>query len=142
MNTQASRIPPPVILTAYDCWGLLETEEVARVAWTAPEGVAIVPVNYAVAEGSLWFRTQPYSALGRQCGGGRVAVEVDQLDRTDRSAWSVVVVGTAESVAPEDVPDRATQMQVWASGPRSMFVRVEPIEVTGRRIWGREPADG
>jgi uncharacterized protein len=126
----------PAILTAYDCWGLLETEEIARIAWVGPDGVAVVPVNYTVADGALWFRTQPYTALGRQCGGGRVAVEVDRLDRESRSAWSVVVRGRAESVDAADVPDQVMEMRVWPAGPRTLFVRVEPIEVTGRRVSG------
>jgi uncharacterized protein len=135
-------MPPPVVLTGYDCWGLLEEEEIARIAWAGPEGVAIVPVNYTVADGALWFRTQPYTALARQCGGGRVAVEVDHLDRPTLSAWSVVVIGTAERVPTADVPDNLIGMEVWASGPRSLFIRVTPTEVSGRRLWGRaDPHD-
>lgn len=127
---------PTAVLTGYDCWALLEQEDVARVAWTGPDGVAIVPVNYAIADGSLWFKTQPYSALARQCAGGRVAVEVDHLDREARSAWSVVVAGTAERV--EDwVPPEVAAMDVWPSGPRNLVIRVNAIEVTGRRLWGR-----
>jgi uncharacterized protein len=139
MNSQTSKIATPVIMTAYDCWALLETEEVARIAWAGPDGVSIVPVNYVVADGALWFRTQPYSALGRQCDGRRLAVEVDHLDRTHRSAWSVVIVGTAEDVDPRDVPGALMEMPIWAAGPRSLFVRIEPIEVSGRRIWGQVP---
>jgi uncharacterized protein len=127
---------PPAELLAYDCWRLLETEEIARVAWAGPDGVTIVPVNYTVSDGSLWFRTQPYTALARQCTGGRVAVEVDRLDRTSREAWSVVVTGTAERVAAEEVPDSVGEMPVWAAGSRTFFVRVAPVEVTGRRLWG------
>ncbi|MBB3040221.1 pyridoxamine 5'-phosphate oxidase family protein [Nocardioides sp. LMS-CY] len=140
MNTTMPT-PPPVVLTGYDCWGLLEDEEIARIAWSSPDGVAIVPVNYAVADGALWFRTQLYTALARQCAGGRVAVEVDHLDRRSRSAWSVVVVGTAERVPPQEVPDSVIGMEVWAPGPRSLFIRVTPIEVTGRRLWGRPAPD-
>lgn len=134
MNGPDSRTSSPAILTAYDCWGLLETEEVARVAWTAPYGVAVVPVNYTVADGALWFRTQPYSALGRQCDGGRVAVEVDQIDRAERAGWSVVVAGTAHLVPPDEVPVEVIEMRTWAPGVRNLFVRIEPVEVSGRRI--------
>lgn len=129
--------PPPAMLTAYDCWGLLEHDEVARVAWTGPDGVAIVPVSYLVADGALWFRTQPYTALARQCVGGRVAVEVDHLERSNRTAWSVVVIGTAEPVPVDEVPEPVASMEVWVPGPRSFFIRVTPIEVTGRRVRGR-----
>lgn len=140
MNT-AVPTPPPSVLSSSDCWRLLQDEEVARIAWAGPDGVAIVPVNYALAEGGLWFRTQPYTALARQCSGGRVAVEVDHLDRRERSAWSVVVTGTAERVPAPEVPDTLAGMEVWAPGPRSLFVRVTPLEVSGRRLWGSRGAE-
>jgi hypothetical protein len=64
-------------LSAYDCWGLLDSEEIGRVAWQGREGVAIVPVNYTVADGSgrparlasgnrpLFIRVEPVDATGR-----------------------------------------------------------------------------
>ncbi|GAA4381868.1 pyridoxamine 5'-phosphate oxidase family protein [Nocardioides caricicola] len=127
-------IPSPAILTAYDCWRLLEHEEIARVAWATGDTAAVVPVNFTVVDGALWFRVHPSSALGQQCRGGRVAVEVDHLDGSDRSAWSVVVQGTAQPVDIHDVPDQAMEIRLWPAGPFSMFVRVEPDEVTGRRL--------
>lgn len=131
---QSLGIPSPAILTAYDCWGLLETQEIARIAWATTDGVAVVPVNYTVVDGALWFRAQSSSALGRQCQGGRVTVEVDHLDRADRAAWSVVVTGRAEPVDIHDVPDQAMEMRLWPAGAYSLFVRVEPDDVTGRRL--------
>lgn len=132
--TPTSRPPSPAILTAYDCWGLLETEEVARIAWASPAGAAIAPVNYTVVDGCLWFRTQPDSALGRQCTGERIAVEIDHVDREARTGWSVVVVGTAQRVEVEHVPDAVMELRVWPADARSLHVRVDPIQVTGRRL--------
>lgn len=135
MTSQASRVPSPATLTAYDCWRLLETEDVARVAWVTDDGgAAVVPVNYIVGDGAVWFRTQPYSQLGRQCGGGRILLEVDHVDRDEHTAWSVVVSGTADLVPTEDVPDDVMEMRLWAPGTRNLFVRLEPIEVSGRRL--------
>ena len=139
MNT-STPTPPPAVLTGYDCWQLLPTEQIARIAWAGPAGVSIVPVNYTVADGALWFRTQPHTALAQQCDGGRVAVEVDHLDRDTQDAWSVVVVGTAERVSAPGVPDTVGEMPVWAPGPRALFIRVTPADVTGRRISGRPSA--
>ena len=129
-------------LVAYDCWTLLEQAEIARVAWQGPDGVAIVPVNYAVVDGGLWFRTDPGSALARQCEGRRVVVEVDRIDSTTRGGWSVVVAGVAELVDAMDVPDMLVGMQIWPSGPRSLFIRVDAAEVSGRRLWGLRPTVG
>jgi uncharacterized protein len=137
VTTPHSGTRPPAVLTAYDCWQLLSTEEIARVAWLGPDGVAIVPVTYVVADRALWFRIQPYSELGRQGKGGRVAVEADHLDRATKSAWSVVVIGTTRLVDPGDAPDEVLHLDTWIPGPRSLVVRVDPVEVTGRRLWGR-----
>lgn len=126
-------------LVAYDCWNLLDKAEIARVAWQGPAGVAIVPVNYAVVAGALWFRTDPSSALARECDGQRVAVEVDEVDRETRAGWSVVVAGVAEVVDTLDAPEMLMDMRIWPSGPRSVFVRVDAAEVTGRKLWGVGP---
>lgn len=121
-------------LTAYECWGLLDTEEIARVAWHGRDGVAIVPVNYAVADGSLWFRTSPHSTLGRECVGQTLAIEIDHIDRATQSAWSVVISGVGELADLAEVPDVLPDLRVWPSGNRPLFIRVEPADVTGRKL--------
>jgi nitroimidazol reductase NimA-like FMN-containing flavoprotein (pyridoxamine 5'-phosphate oxidase superfamily) len=123
-----------VELTAYECWGLLDSEEIARVAWNRREGVAIVPVNYTVADGSLWFRTSPYSALGSECAGQRLAIEIDHIEAATLSGWSVVVSGVGELVSATEVPDTMVDLGVWPSGSRPLFIRVEPATVTGRKL--------
>jgi hypothetical protein len=127
-------------LSASECWQLLESEEIARVAWNGPHGVALVPVNYTVVDGALWFRTNAYSALGRECRGQRIAVEVDHIDRESHGGWSVVVIGETEVVDAEDLPDMLVDFRVWPAGHRALFVRVDAVEVTGRRLVPRAPA--
>lgn len=129
-------------LTAYDCWGLLAEAELARVAWQGPDEIGLVPVNYAVVDGALWLRTEPDSALAREAGDGPVVIEVDHVDPAAQAGWSVVVRGTAELVDALDVPDMLVEMRVWPGGDHSLFVRVEPSRVTGRRLWGDPPAEG
>jgi hypothetical protein len=121
-------------LPAYECWGLLDSEEIARVAWQGRDGVAIVPVNYTVADGSLWFRTSPYSTLGRECAGQRLAIEIDHIDHAAQSAWSVVVSGIGELVDAAEVPDILADLRVWPSGNRPLFIQVESVDVTGRKL--------
>lgn len=121
-------------LLAYDCWSLLAEAEIARVAWQGGDGIALVPVNYTVGEGAIWFRVDPESALARECDGQQVVVEVDRVDAESRTAWSVVVVGIAHMVDEIDVPDTLIEMRVWPGGPRRRFVRVEPDRLTGRRL--------
>lgn len=123
-----------VELLAFDCWQLLESGEIARVAWNASRGLAVVPVNYVVADGALWFRTEPYGELARGGSGQPVVVEVDSLDPVTRSGWSVLVRGLVELVDTELAPARLAELRVWPTGSRSTFLRVRPDEITGRRL--------
>lgn len=122
-------------LVAYDCWNLLEDADIARIAWQSAGGIGLVPVNYAVADGALWFRTDKESVLARECGGQDVVIEVDQVDSETGSGWSVVVKGAAELIDVRDVPETLVELRVWAGGPRTLFIRIEPVQVTGRRVW-------
>jgi uncharacterized protein len=127
-------------LSAYDYWALLESEEIARIAWIGREGVAVVPVNYTLGAGALWCRTSPDTALARECGGERIVIEVDHLEPATRSGWSVVVSGVAELVDAADVPEMQADLYVWPAGARSLFVRVEPVDVTGRKLLTAPPS--
>src|SRR5688572_3607376 len=51
----------PVELTVSECLGLLGGGVVGRVALSTRLGPRIVPVNYAMYDGAIIFRTSPYS---------------------------------------------------------------------------------
>jgi hypothetical protein len=122
-------------LAPYECWQLLDQPvRIARIVWTVDGAAAIVPVNYAVADGSLWFRTTPASRLAQECPGRQVLVEIDSLDPVARSGWSVIVTGKAESVDALEVPDILGGLQVWPRGDRPLFLRVTAEHVSGRRL--------
>lgn len=121
-------------LTPYDCWALLAGVQVGRVAWSRPQGPAVVPVNLTLLEGALWVRTTPDAALVRETIGQPVSIEVDEIDVTTRSGWSVLVLGTAELVVDQDVPEHLHVLDVWPAGPHLAYVRVSPTQLTGRRL--------
>ena len=122
-------------LLAYDCWNLIEGADLARVAWQGAEGIRLVPVNYAVADGAVWFRTDHDSALARECGDQSVVLEIDDVDDETATAWSVVIVGNVRLYDAADAPVTLGELGVWASGPHTTYARVEPVQVTGRRLW-------
>jgi hypothetical protein len=69
-------------LSEYECWQLVSgagPSGIARVVWAGPDGAAVVPVNYAVADGALWFQTSFDSRLARECRDQRVLVELDRV---------------------------------------------------------------
>ena len=71
-------------LDVRECRELLAGGEVGRVALCTAAGPQIVPVSYVVDGASVVFRTTPYGVLGRNASRGRVAFEVDEVDRVSR----------------------------------------------------------
>lgn len=127
-------------LDASECRELLAGGEVGRVALCTAAGPQIVPVTYVVDGASVVFRTTPYGVLGRNVSRGRVAFEVDEVDRHSRVGWSVVATGRASVI--EDPAEVALirafrDPQPWAEGSRLLYVRLVWDSLTGRRVRGR-----
>lgn len=128
MNTHA--------LTRTECLELLGETGVGRVAFTGASGPQIYPVNYLVDNETVVVRTAPYTRLAEHATG-QLAFEVDDLHPESLRGWSVLVVGSS---LPVDDPDeaatlrRSERLQPWADGPRNLFLRITPREITGRRI--------
>jgi hypothetical protein len=139
MDDKPHTIQPRLVeLSPYECWQLLDHQfRIARVVWTVDGAAAIVPVNYTVADGALWFQTTPESRLATECPDRQVLVEVDSVDPAALSGWSVIVTGVAERVDALDVPDILGSLQVWPRGHRPVFIRVAADRLTGRRLQSR-----
>lgn len=123
---------------------LLEQSQVGRIGYSGRYGLVILPVNYKVIDQTIVFRTDPAGALGEDLrtgipgAGYKVAFEVDELDAATRTGWSVLVQGTVRHV--EDEAERAglagAGLDPWAGGQRSLYLRITPTAVTGRRLGG------
>jgi uncharacterized protein len=123
-------------LDSAECLELLTSKKVGRVAWCGGKGPQVLPVNYAVVDGEIYFRTSPHSQLARALYESQVAFEVDEIDDFLETGWSVLVVGEANhhndsSDLPPAVEDRP---RPWAPGVRNLYVRITPSEITGRRL--------
>ena len=127
----------PVELSYAKCLELLSAGDLGRAAVSTPDGPHIVPVNYAVFEESVVFRTTPWSVLGSQPPGALMAFEVDVADHERQLGWSVVARGRAGVV---DDPAELTAIRSfwdprpWAGGVRPVYVRLPRRELTGRRL--------
>jgi uncharacterized protein len=120
------------ILTENECVGLLESEQVGRVALSIGALPAIFPVNYQMLGGDIIFRTGEGVKRRAALMGAVVGFEVDRIDPAKRQGWSVLVVGMATEMTGE-VPQSLT-ISPWAAGERSHWVRVRPEFISGRRI--------
>jgi hypothetical protein len=62
---------------------------------------------------------------------------VDRIDEAFSEGWSVLVRGPARAVTDPDEAARLDEQAYttpWAGGPRDLWLRIEPVAVTGRRI--------
>ncbi|MFJ4467447.1 helix-turn-helix domain-containing protein [Streptomyces sp. NPDC089424] len=126
-------------LSAAECRTLIGMHGVGRIAVPTSAGPAIVPVNYSVVDQKIAFRTAP-GTTPWQARGKLIAFEVDRIDDAFSQGWSVLVRGHAQAVSDPDevrrLEERAYSMP-WAGGRRDVWVRIDPVAVTGRRIESR-----
>jgi len=124
------------VLSAIECFDLLEPGGIGRVGIAAEDGVIILPVNYAVRGQAIIYRTAPDTLLALHVNT-QVSFEVDQCDETLHEGWSVLVQGHAHEVTDEHQVQQiedTTHLKPWAPGARDVYVRLAPTEISGRRI--------
>jgi len=131
-------------LTRAECFELLASEHLGRVAVVDDRGPVVFPVNFVLDRHTVVFRTGAGAKLSAASLGRRVSFEVDHADTAAHTGWSVLVRGEAVEVTDraELARLRALPLQAWAPGARGHYVRILPAALTGRRIAapGRGPA--
>ena len=124
------------LLDEDQCLSLLASGTVGRVGVTVGALPAIFPVNFALSDGAVVFRTGSGTKLAAATDQAVVAFEVDDWQPLEHAGWSVLAVGRASVVEdPEEIAVlRHLPLAPWAPGLREHFVKM-PIEfVSGRRI--------
>jgi nitroimidazol reductase NimA-like FMN-containing flavoprotein (pyridoxamine 5'-phosphate oxidase superfamily) len=129
---------PVIELSLDECWDMLEADEFGRLAYRLVDEVHLVPINYAVDDRSLLFRTASGSKLLAAALHSDVALEIDWHD--DLAAWSVVARGQLRRL-PEDQLYRmdALPRQPWIPTLTYDVVELVPTAVTGRRFRLQRP---
>jgi uncharacterized protein len=114
-----------VELSRDECLELLGAMSVGRIAYTTDDGPRVLPVNYVMEGDGVIFRTVSDGEVLRDALETTCAFEIDQIDEFYQSGWSVLAVGRLRfGKIPEP----------WAAGPRSIFVRLPCMQLTGRRV--------
>ncbi len=122
-------------LSSGECMELLAAKHVGRVGLCSPKGPAIFPVNYKLHNNSVLFRTSAYSVMAGELNDATAAFEVDEIDEYLECGWSVLILGHAAHVTdPDGLPHRNDHPEPWARGIKSLFIQIDPIEITGRRV--------
>ena len=89
---------------------------------------------------SVVFRSAPGSKFYEGLGSGTAAFEIDGTDPVERTGWSVIIVGEAKEVTDPAEIERLEGFEIepWAPGLRTHWVRICATSVSGRRIIDRD----
>jgi nitroimidazol reductase NimA-like FMN-containing flavoprotein (pyridoxamine 5'-phosphate oxidase superfamily) len=147
-KTLESAGPVVELLDEAECLRLISAGGVGRIGYTGRFGPTVVPVNYALYQGTIVFRTGQHSPMGEDLRTGieyaesKVAFEIDEIRPVTREGWSILIQGSAHLADSE--PERASVIrsgvEAWPGGEKELFVRVIPTRITGRRIRSAGPA--
>jgi nitroimidazol reductase NimA-like FMN-containing flavoprotein (pyridoxamine 5'-phosphate oxidase superfamily) len=127
------------ILSTDECLDLLRSQTLGRVAVQIGDAPAILPVNYALLDDEVVFRSDPGTKLSAALMRTMVAFEIDDTDPATHAGWSVLVVGFSE-----EIRDRATRARVdalnlepWVTEGLDFVVHIRTRTITGRRLPAR-----
>lgn len=123
-------------LTKSECFELLASQQLGRIAVVDDRGPVVFPVNFVLDRHMVVFRTDEGTKLDAAGRAARIAFEVDGTDPATRTGWSVVVRGEAVEITdPAELARlRGLPLYPWAPGAKSRYVRILPASLTGRRI--------
>lgn len=122
------------ILSLTECWALMSSVSLGRLVTSVDGRPQIFPVNFAIQDRTVLFRTAEGTKLVSAAINHDVLFEVDQHDGVE--GWSVIVTGSARvqrSAEELDAADHAGLLS-WTAATKQHFVRIHPLNVTGRRF--------
>lgn len=131
---------PVSILPESECWNLLSSVSLGRLATCADGQIELFPVNFVVQDKTVLFRTAEGAKLVSAAMSSEVLFEADQYDA--EQGWSVIVRGKARSLRTDEEIERAEQaaLRPWVATVKQHYIRIRPQRVTGRRfVFGPEP---
>ncbi len=121
------------ILDDASCLGLLGTETVGRLGFSAQALPVILPVNYVLQHRTIVFSSESGEKLRAAEDRAVACFEIDSFDPLGHDGWSVLATGR---LAPVE-PDRAALLAAypiahWALRGERHFVEL-PIELLSAR---------
>ncbi|MGV0850759.1 pyridoxamine 5'-phosphate oxidase family protein [Mycolicibacterium phlei] len=125
---------PVTILPVSECWDLLSSVALGRLVTAVDGQPEVFPVNFAVQDRTILFRTAEGTKLVSAMINNNVLFEAD--DHTTTEGWSVIVKGSARTLRTDEEIAEAERAQLlpWVGTAKNHYVRIKPLNVTGRRF--------
>lgn len=135
-GSDAHQDPEPrvQVLSDEDCWEFFATARFARLA-TVDNGEAdITPLNIAVSDRRIYFKTAAGSKLTRLLLNPSVAVEADRVE--GGTAVSAVARGPARLLTDSEEIAEAEALDItpWLHTEKIEYVQIAPTQVSGRKF--------
>lgn len=131
------------VLDAHEAWQLLADASLGRLVTHFGGQLEIFPVNFAVQDRTVLFRTAEGTKLFTTLMSDEVLFEAD--GHNDESGWSVILRGGAHILnTAEEIhaADRAGLIP-WVATEKLRYVRITPTQLSARRFrFGPEPQHG
>jgi uncharacterized protein len=128
-------------LSESECWALLRTTSVGRLAVWVEDHPDIFPLNYAVDHGTVVFRSSAGTKVSAALSDSPVALEADGYDAEAAEVWSVVIRGNAEEIRGQDLIGTIDlPLFPWQAGDKGRFIRIVPTATSGRRFPIADPS--
>jgi len=138
---------------SYDeCIERLRSRCVGRLAVVVGHYPQVFPMNYRLDDNIIVLRADVGPVL-LAANHSNVGFQVDEVDPTNGSGWSVLVQGMAEDVSDrkgDAITERSKALGVdpWAPGEHQRIVRIIPARISGRRLaptdfgkWAKVPTE-
>lgn len=125
-----------MVLPRGQCLRLLRRTRVGRVVVNVDGVPAAFPVNFALLDDDILFRTAPGTKLSAALDGAVVGFEVDRIDPIFEAGWSVLIQGPSTVITDDGdlLRARRLHLRTWAPGEHPHFVRIRSESVSGRRF--------
>lgn len=121
-------------LSDEESWGIIQANQIGRIASARDGAPDIYPVTYVVHNWKIYFRTGVESRLRKETDGRVVAFEADT--QIERHFSSTVALGVVKTLTSEEAARVLDQLPIVEFAPDRDYVWMElvPTEVRGRRL--------
>ncbi|HRL49646.1 MAG TPA: pyridoxamine 5'-phosphate oxidase family protein [Propioniciclava sp.] len=125
-----------VTIDADECLRLLGEGSIGRVAWASSRGLQVLPVSYTLIGNAVVFTIAEGTILGELTEPVDVAFEVDDLELSTSTGWSVMAQGRTTAFAGDL---EALRSLPWVAGHKDVPVAIELGFLAGRSVSADAP---